>query len=698
MNEQYRISVITPFHNVDMRYFAKCAQSMYAQTIGFKNIEWVIVVHNCEPHCLPELKEMFVGRPNVVIAELNDDQRTPSSPRNYGVSLATAPYVGYLDGDDSYHPSCLEEAVKNAKETDADVVCFRRDHELEVETLTPLIEIQMWNQMKRRIVIEKGRWDMQRMFSGVWVFVTSKVFRREFLLHWGIAFDLEIPYCEDVHYTINALAHAKRICYLPQLVGYHYFINAESLVQKQKKDPDTVVAYARGMAKIFATGRTLGVDLNEISQLMMTMECGFMLNSDLSCEHRDEIRKYLAPHICWTTPIPPNKAVSREKANYVYNLIRQVILCEGDYAKNEDLLDLRGGLINLQKILHDNRNSDFGEEHCFEALHTIAAYQLRVPLSRLESYEKTVNIQVSIGETGILTSNQIIGYTQDHDCLVPFTQDSIRPYVEAVATVLKGHHNLWGAQCTLSGKLFNDCTRVQTLDSAIVRNYFHQYVYGGCARPATFSTPDGDIFSTTSEDCDYALILHHALLDRAIDQIVGSDAGKVAEFFRLLVTERDAVLKRLHDVDPIRADEVNAILSDFDAGTGLPPARRLWPKLGRVVACAAAGFAKDREYVRRFVGDTTWNNGSIFLPEMVLGHAVADNSDQYVFDGTGCFCEFFRNDTDVVEPPISMSRLEVGHRYNVIVTNNAGMYRVMTSAEIRVVKLDMDGMVMEIVS
>ena len=51
----YKVSVVTPFHNVDMAMFNKCIESMRCQTIGFENIEWVIVVHNCKPLYLPLL-------------------------------------------------------------------------------------------------------------------------------------------------------------------------------------------------------------------------------------------------------------------------------------------------------------------------------------------------------------------------------------------------------------------------------------------------------------------------------------------------------------------------------------------------------------------------------------------------------------------------------------------------------------------
>lgn len=97
----YKVSVITPFHNVDMGMFAKCADSMRRQTIGFENVQWVIVAHNCQPHCLPLLTEMFAGDGNVVIRELNDGRHSPAPPRNYGLQFVTGPYVGFLDGDDS---------------------------------------------------------------------------------------------------------------------------------------------------------------------------------------------------------------------------------------------------------------------------------------------------------------------------------------------------------------------------------------------------------------------------------------------------------------------------------------------------------------------------------------------------------------------------------------------------------------------
>ena len=697
MNGDYEISVVTPFHNVDMRYFRRAVDAMLGQTIGFGRIQWIVVLHNCEPKYKLMLEELLGKYPNVILSELNNGAQTPSSPRNHGVGLATAPYVGYLDGDDSYKPNCLEECVRNAKETGAQVVCFRRDYELETESLAPLNEIVLWNQLKERIVIEHGHWDMRRMFSGIWAFVTSKIFDREFLLRHGIEFDEEIPYCEDGMYSMCALAQAKRICYLPQLIGYHYFINGGSLVQNRSKSSKTLVAYAHGMAKIVHRAYDFGIDINEFAQVMMEHQCNFMLHSDVAPEDREEIRRVLAPIVYRTTPVPPSKTVTAEWSNYAFNLCREVILNTEDYGRNKGLMELRSGLLNLQRILSANRDSDYGQEYQFATLQTIAAYQFHVPMTRLASYRKLIDLQIGIGEHGILTSDRVVCYVKTEDGgMVPFTADHGRPYVLAVAQVLKGHHNLWVAQCELAGRMLNDRTRMHSLGSVIVRSYVFECIYGGGERPASFSTPDGAFFSATADENDYATILHYALLDREIDQIVSADATRLMRMFSLLSEERAAVLDRLRTADPGRADEVEQALGDFDAGVEPCFARRLWPKLKRVVACGTGAHAAVREEVRRYLGDVIWNNGPVFTPEMVVAHAMEDGSDTYRFDGPGCFCEFFQNDTDDIAKPKVMSALEPGHTYNVIVTNNAGLYRVMTDVEIRVVSNEATDLIVEI--
>lgn len=113
---------------------------MCNQTIGFDNIEWVIILHNCEAKYAKFVKEYAKGHSNVKIHELNDNSISISSPRNYSLQFVTCNYVGFLDGDDWYTPNVLEEALKDAEADQPDVLAFRMEYGLEDSSCTPIDE------------------------------------------------------------------------------------------------------------------------------------------------------------------------------------------------------------------------------------------------------------------------------------------------------------------------------------------------------------------------------------------------------------------------------------------------------------------------------------------------------------------------------------------------------------------------------
>lgn len=268
----YKLSVVTPFHNVDMGMFEKCAESMRSQTIGFENIEWIIVVHNCEPHYLPLLTEMFKNDHNVIIKELNDGLHTPASPRNHGMQFVTTPYLGFLDGDDSYTPDCLEVARREMIETQAQVVTFRREYELETESLHPHTEKVMWNQTEWRIVMDRDHFQQDKMFAGLWPFSTSRLFDVEFLRKNDLFFSKDVLWVEDVWHTGMCLMKADRVCYLPQFIGYHYFINGGSIIQDKKKSMEDLIECFKSANLIIDDLTAIGVDVNDTAHAVLAVD------------------------------------------------------------------------------------------------------------------------------------------------------------------------------------------------------------------------------------------------------------------------------------------------------------------------------------------------------------------------------------------------------------------------------------------
>lgn len=689
----YKISVITPFHNVDMDMFRSAFESMLVQTIGFENIEWIIVVHNCDPEYMPALQGLLGAYSNVLLKELNNDARTPSSPRNYGVTFATAPYIGYLDGDDSYLPDCLEVSLRNALETKSQIVCFRREYMLESESLSPLTEIVLWNQLQERIVIERGHWDMKKMFSGIWAMVTSKIFERQFLFDHHIVFDEDVPYCEDGLYCILAMAQADRICYLPQLIGYHYFINGNSLVQSLNKPSETLLRYAKGMAKLIGTAYDFGIDINEFSQILMSHECNFIIHSDVTEDDHKEITRILTPYILKTTMVEPYKLMSKEEAEYLFNIIRDVILNPREGWKASRMENQNDCLSELLKILSRNKETDYGERYKFSEIRDLESFRSSVPLTLISTYKKLTDLQIKIGEKDILCSDDIIRYvTSDERYIIPFTHRHIKPYVSAFGTLLKGNRNLLLAQWQSSGYRFNDNTSLDTLESMIVRMFMQDVMFDKVGSGQILCSPASRYFSET-ESRNYEGFLLDALADRDITQIVSFKAETIQKMFEYFMTNADHVIGCLGNTAPERAKEVSDILGSGWMGAG----KRIWPKMKRVVACGSGNQSFARERVKSFMGDVSWNNGFYFTLETVMGKALYNDSDLYELDRNACFYEFFCNDIDDAKPPVPISGLEPGHTYNVIVTNDSGLYRLMTNYEIRVISTEVSRTLIEFI-
>ncbi len=82
--DKYLATIITPFHNTDLKYFRSAFESVRSQTIGIGAVEWIVVVHNSEPGYLEGVRELTEGYDTIKVYELNNSFRTASSPRNSG--------------------------------------------------------------------------------------------------------------------------------------------------------------------------------------------------------------------------------------------------------------------------------------------------------------------------------------------------------------------------------------------------------------------------------------------------------------------------------------------------------------------------------------------------------------------------------------------------------------------------------------
>ncbi len=680
----YKVSVVTPFHNVDMGMFRKCAESMRCQTIGFENIEWIIVVHNCKPNYLPELTEMFKNDQNVIIRELNDGKHTPATPRNHGMQLVTGPYLGFLDGDDCYTPDCLEVACREMIDTQSQVVTFRREYELEKENLHPHTEKVVWNQTEWRIVMDRKDFQHDKMFTGLWAFSTSRLFDVAFLRKHNLLFSDKVLWLEDVWHTGMCLMKADRVCYLPQFIGYHYFINGGSIIQDTKKSMDELHDCFLSATMIIDDLEALGVDANDTALTMFSLLTRYFLDSDLTVEQRRQLSNLAQPYLKKLHKAAPSKLHSPEECYLSYYLPKEVLSNPENPSASQMLKDEMNGWSVLMRILRSNATTDYGCHYHFDQVEKLTDYQRLVPMTDYENYKRLLDLQTNIGESGILTSaptrHYLINTKGQH---LPCTESHLRPYMECFADTLKKRHNLLVAIVGPRKQQTNDGCTVESLESEMVKKYMWYYHFARGKRRADFSMCIRDSFKTEPRE-EMRAICHYALLDREVDQIVALNTRRVADMFDYITTHRDELTAELHQTDQERADEVaKAFLSE------LPLAKALWPKLERIVAFGAGEYYDATAHMKLFTGQTPHNNGYYYTEETIYGRAVADDSNLFETFPSGCFHEHLPLGEDNAETLLS-TNTKPDVPYQLVVTNSAGLYRYVTDHIVQIKEIRKD--------
>ena len=114
------VSVIIPVYN-SAKFISQTLESLLYQTM--KNFE-VIAVDDCSTdnsvEVIASFAKKFGGRLHVIKRPKNSG--TPGLPRNIGIQFARGKYIAFLDSDDLYTKTALEELSTLAEEYQADVV------------------------------------------------------------------------------------------------------------------------------------------------------------------------------------------------------------------------------------------------------------------------------------------------------------------------------------------------------------------------------------------------------------------------------------------------------------------------------------------------------------------------------------------------------------------------------------------------
>lgn len=251
----YKVTVIIPTYNAE-DYLPNAIDSLRNQTIGFENIEVILVDDNSNDNTKEMLKNLADENANVKSIFLSGNSGTASKPRNIGIQEASSDYIMFLDNDDEYYPQSCEVMYNAIERENANVVSCRYRIESEKSSSVPHSVFDDFS--PSRFKEFHGKYDEDEgiiylnkleelpniMTLGHTTMIWTKIYKKSFILEKDIEFPKGDLY-EDVYFTSKAYLRANGIVIMTKFFGYSYKLRTEgenkstcqvftnSLVEKQ---------------------------------------------------------------------------------------------------------------------------------------------------------------------------------------------------------------------------------------------------------------------------------------------------------------------------------------------------------------------------------------------------------------------------------------------------------------------------------
>lgn len=237
--QNHLVTVIIPMYNAE-KYVAECMQCLVDQT--FQDFD-IIVVNDCSTDNsvaeVEKFKPQFKGR--LKIKSLPKNTGASATPKNTAVQMSRSKYVTFLDSDDYLSKTALEELVKVAEETNAEVIHCSKFYTFDDGTDKINLGTFQTTCHVDKPTLETGDLaERLKKFTerGFLWWGCSKLIRRDFLVNNKIQFP-QIGVWEDLVFVFQCVIFAKTYVRVPNVI-YYYRKRMDSL-SHIPKDPFDIV-------------------------------------------------------------------------------------------------------------------------------------------------------------------------------------------------------------------------------------------------------------------------------------------------------------------------------------------------------------------------------------------------------------------------------------------------------------------------
>ncbi len=366
----------------------------------------------------------------------------------------------------------------------------------------------------------------------------------------------------------------------------------------------------------------------------------------------------------------------------------------------------------LFKILQENKNTEYGKLHGFSEIRSIEDYRAAVPLSKYEDFSPYIE-RIKEGEANLLTAGKVIGYSRTSGSsgvpkYIPATNASLAAYTKYTwtralalgAKKLKSEGKRYRAgrgfytSPSMNTFLPNGlpCSNIAEIGARKFGVIYPYILTLPQSKP--FALDDGDylynMFRFALEDEKTSFIFsvffsinvsHMSYLQKNWRLIVDDiEKGTINKSINMDAKLREKLEKRVRPM-PKRAAYLR---KQFEQGFDSTILKRLWPNLTMLSGIGNASFKSSSDRVRAISGGAPLDFSIYGASEGLIAACYELENDQMQLLTDSCFYEFIP-EADEHGEALTLDQLELGRRYEVVITTQSGLYRYKLKDIIEVV-------------
>ena len=214
----YKVSAIIPVYNAEDD-ISSAIDSIINQTIGFNNIELILVDDASTDNTKEIIKSYQKNFDNIKLIELNQNSGLPGKPRSLGIDYATSDYIVFLDSDDSYKKEAFEILYNTISKENSDFVIAGHYINLEGD----MVKANLLSTDEESISLNplESQETFDKLSYNHLVAPWGKIYKKELITENNIRFP-EDSLCEDTYFYFKCLINSTKVTFLAKNHLYVY--------------------------------------------------------------------------------------------------------------------------------------------------------------------------------------------------------------------------------------------------------------------------------------------------------------------------------------------------------------------------------------------------------------------------------------------------------------------------------------------